>query len=1081
MKERRVLRNGGQALALGAILVAAMVGVWWALPDGAVGAGVSSQPRVGVEAQPAAALTATAPATAQPDTAPRSTEEGAREDVAAALEVLVLDRDGQPIPAARVSWTQSFRGTSDLLAWGQDELEQLAQSGRRATTDGRGAAVFVAAPGDGERSVVWVTKPGFAPAARLFSSEAAPQRLELRLDRAVAIEVSVVTAAGEPAPSAQVYQLGVSRQEARRAGFLGRWESRQEEGALPADDVLQELARVGEADAEGRVAISAAAPVSLLIASLDGARSGLVPVTPDDSAIQLRLGNGMCSAGGSVAAGAEVGSPESYVVRVIWRQANSERLLGEATPGASGEWGPLELPVLESGHLQFSLHGDQGFAAPVKQEFPLAGEMLVVNFQVEAALTQEVFVRDEEQLPLEDVRVRLFWPEGEIWGHAEAWSDSRGVALVKGCKPTTVSLRARAKGFVPLSRDNQYLPAPDDIILVMERSGALSGRVTFEGEPISNFDIFFWREGRGEMTAESFSGREDGVFELAGVSTGALELSATAEGYAQSTPVLVAVGSEPGEPVELELLAGLVGKGRVVDATTSAPVVGARVQQLAHGLRGASLRRGDPILTDADGSFELRGMSVSEQVLVSADGYEMLPVNASADAHGVVDFGVVSLGGLSPLEVRVLEDGPFVYGKWWFGTLEGPKSIPLTPVQVDGSLTVEDVSPGLYMFYIVTQDGTTHTVDGELLPGDEWLVEFPVTGGKSLEVHTEIPPEFDLEPMLLLVEQELGGRLEIFTDRVSESGKQTVSALHGDRVSLLMMGQESGSFYAAEDVDLSGAGPYSAELIVEEIRFRVQVESDAELDLSSGMVGTSARSAVADRPWYVPCDEDGLATAYRPAGDEFVLMYLVRNRMLHVRPMTREESYEGTVELSLGRGRDVELEVLDGQQPVAGALWQLSPPCIRMAVMDGRCSEDGRSGARNLSDSTYRVTLSLPGYWTAEHEVTISSSGTIPLQLRRRGNLRLSLLDSSGAPSPGTGIGLRSLEFGVAVDEWLAEGRLSGETTRLVTDAAGVAEVVGVPHGEYEWTATLPSGETGRGVVVVPRGTWGAAELRLGD
>jgi hypothetical protein len=1083
MKDSSVSKGGTQALAVGAVLMAAILGVWWARPDSSQAAAIAQQSKAKEPpGQPSASLSEL-PAVSTPEVEPEesSLQRDAREDVAVALAIFVRDPNGGPVPGAQVSWTRSSRGARDLFALEPSELAELASSGRRGQTGEAGVVRFDAPPEGESASVVWVTCPGYAPASRWIDGEGAPTSIDVSLSTAAPLAVTVLSAEGEPVPGARVYQLGASREEARRAGFLGSWEALEPGAEVPATEVLQELLHLREADEAGQVEVTSGAPASLFLATSGATCSAAAVVAPGETMLELRLGEGLFSASGTVLAGGEAGPPEGYRVSVSWKQANRTVLLGEATPSASGEWGPLQLPVMGRGHLELTARGGEGFTTPISREFPLAGEMLVVNFQVEPALTQVVYARDGEGSPLADVRVRLMWPEGELWSVAEAWSDADGVALVKGCKPTTVRLKAEASGFVLYKRENVYLPAPDDLIATMERARVLRGQVTFEGEPISDFDVVFWRDELHEMSAQAFSGREDGQFELSGVPTGLFLASAAAEGFAQSAPVYVLPDLDPEELVQFELLPGKQGQGRVVDATTSSPLAGARVQRLTQGASGGGMSRGDAIRTQVDGSFQLTGMSDVERVLVSAPGYEMASVNASVGEHGVVDFGVVPLGSLAPLEVRVLEEGPFVYGKWWFFSFEGPTSIPMTPVQVDGSLTIEGVSAGSYRFQIVTQDGSTHGVVCELLPGEDWLVEFPVVGGKHLEVITEISAEFDNEPMLLNVNQDIDGVLQVFTDIVHDSRKQTVTALHGDRVMLSLLGEQTGTLFAAKDVDLSGPGPYATKLVAEAVRFLVHVETDGDLDPSTGVVGTASLSAVSEKPWLHPCNSDGEAYVYRPAGEELSLMYMVRNQLLRTWRVSREDSFAGTVELKLGPGWQVELEVVDGQSPVPGALWQLCPPGIRGSLMDGRCGDDGRSGVRDLGGGDYRVLLSLPGYWTTEHEVPITSSGVIPLQLRRRGNLRMTLLSSGGTPLPGVAVRLRSIEYGVGVEEWLAAGKLSAETTQLVTDAGGVAQVVGVPHGEYEWSAVSPSGEVSGGVLSVLPGEWAAAELSLVD
>jgi protocatechuate 3,4-dioxygenase beta subunit len=149
-----------------------------------------------------------------------------------------------------------------------------------------------------------------------------------------------------------------------------------------------------------------------------------------------------------------------------------------------------------------------------------------------------------------------------------------------------------------------------------------------------------------------FSSREgtefespDGSFELKSL-PGTLTVTASAPGYEPAS--IGEVDLEPGQIKDdllLRLKRGARLTGRVIDDSSGAPISEAAISWAPAGAAPASPRgwvvqvTGDAATTtDADGRFELSGLTEKERVTISAQEYSHLP--ASADAVAGVDGDV---------------------------------------------------------------------------------------------------------------------------------------------------------------------------------------------------------------------------------------------------------------------------------------------------------------------------------------------------------------------------------------------------------------------------------------------------------
>ena len=176
-----------------------------------------------------------------------------------------------------------------------------------------------------------------------------------------------------------------------------------------------------------------------------------------------------------------------------------------------------------------------------------------------------------------------------------------------------------------------------DLQVVLNELGTLKGVVvTPDGQPVESFTVQPQSPNEGKdpkkrLKAQTFS-PTDGSFEYHGVPGGVYTVYIRSPQYSAVTLSGVKVGE--GEAVDLgqvELPVGGVVFGQVVDASTSRPIPGARVQIVqgsnrflrADTVTGGSAANQSPLqTTDSDGRFKFTGLkSGTLSLKVSQSGY----------------------------------------------------------------------------------------------------------------------------------------------------------------------------------------------------------------------------------------------------------------------------------------------------------------------------------------------------------------------------------------------------------------------------------------------------------------------------
>lgn len=204
-----------------------------------------------------------------------------------------------------------------------------------------------------------------------------------------------------------------------------------------------------------------------------------------------------------------------------------------------------------------------------------------------------------------------------------------------------------------------------DVEITLYERGSVLGKVVdaTTGRPLSEFtcrvrQVQKTNNAWGHETARrDFIGREDGSFELGGISEGTYVIQGDARGYASSFSERFTISQGLTTPdIVVPMTRGGTLKGRVIDSITGEPVANASITtndnnfiqseftDFLQNLSPSALTR-KKLTTDNDGRFELRLVTPETyQVAISANSYTQIVKNDVRVGDGLVtDLGTMKM------------------------------------------------------------------------------------------------------------------------------------------------------------------------------------------------------------------------------------------------------------------------------------------------------------------------------------------------------------------------------------------------------------------------------------------------------
>ncbi|NTX10382.1 carboxypeptidase regulatory-like domain-containing protein [Myxococcus sp. CA056] len=391
----------------------------------------------------------------------------------------------------------------------------------------------------------------------------------------------------------------------------------------------------------------------------------------------------------------------------------------------------------------------------------VGAETKTVTLRLEPGLSLSGLVVDEAGKPMPGAEIHAYVPSEDgarprFFHHgrspfhdaSSAITDEQGRFTLEHLSPTPCRLSVRKEGYQliaePLQGDESARSRTPQVIaaagstnvkLVLRYQGGIRGRLVREDRtPITRFEV-----------NEEFFREPDGTFHIPVEEPGRTWLTLEAPGLAR---VLREVHVEPGQDTDLGdvvLKAGRRLRGRVLDAATSAPVVGVEVQ--AYLPLTPSAGEEDPeeqslahARTAADGAFELPPMESGASFRLEASHPDYLPLSRQVGPGETTLELRVSTGARLDGTVKDREGRPvstFLYLH------------PLSPAGAEAVMLEEDggdfhatgLAPGEYT--LIARETTTQQGDTvrfmplrvKLGPGERKVIHLQeLDGGATLKL-----------------------------------------------------------------------------------------------------------------------------------------------------------------------------------------------------------------------------------------------------------------------------------------------------------------------------------------------------------
>ncbi len=752
-----------------------------------------------------------------------------------------------------------------------------------------------------------------------------------------------------------------------------------------------------------------------------------------------------------------------------------------------GPWGPVDLPILEEARYRILLEGSP--IIPVVQNFfaPTAGSHQSFDLQAELGHNIWIHAVDENGNPLPSAEAVVSWTsEGKkdfvrrrarSDGYINPWSMPSGPIVI------TVS----APGYVPEVSDPMELPLKEEgtFEFVLRRAGRLRGKCLHEGKPVEDFEVVLWPPPTpASKHSRSFRGREDGSFEIADAPQGPLLVTASSDLLVGSEPRPVTVSGDTTAEVLLELVSPRLGIGKVVDNETRQPVSAAEVQLQVMGDVRAITEWGAPLPVEADGTFRVQGfVSGSNEIRVRAPGYSESRATGFGARGLEVDFGEIGLIRPRALELQLTAVGAAAgsidFTSYMALSEEDPPLLP-TFFLSEGIVRFEHVTAGARRVSILpssTFPATSYsTLFLTLDTAKDWKFSHRVAGPRylTIEVVARGDTPRDRPQAVYVMYQSSDGTTTHTRVGLPAEGIVRLEGLDTEEATIDVydgigtLATAHVAFAGGDELHVVvpiGGKPHTFRVVDEE----GEPVAGALLFVQDPQSPAGWLTASTDQAG--ECSLIGV-----PSGS--ILVHVLHNTRGTRHDVTCDGSIDPTEIVIESQGR-ILLVVLDGDQPLAGISCRLVAGNGKPLGLAKNSDAAGTVTWDGLHPGSFHISFFNEDCWPNTTQVEAQEEGTqTPVQIRRLGNLSVSVHAANGLPVYGQRVQIQSVEFDTDVGDWIAQGRVKAEHG-LVSDQRGEIHIQSLPHGHYQWAITTAAGESFRGEVEVPPLSTGMLAIAL--
>lgn len=308
-----------------------------------------------------------------------------------------------------------------------------------------------------------------------------------------------------------------------------------------------------------------------------------------------------------------------------------------------------------------------GYATQVKYNVNLVGrerKSVSQDFRMKPGTLIAGRVFGPDRSGVEGVSIDAVSMTNDPSSRGSAISSSDGEFVINDIGEGLYTLKVTAEGWDvdPVLRIEA---GKTDVEITLYERGSVLGKVVdaTTGRPLSEFtcrvrQVHKTNNAWGHETARrDFIGRDDGSFEIGGVSEGTYVIQGDARGYASSFSERFTISQGLTTPdIVVRMTRGGTLKGRVIDSLSGEPVKNARIAtndnnfiqseftQFLQGLSPSALTR-TKVSTDSDGRFELRLVTPETyQIAINAEGYTQVVKNDVRIGDGLVtDLGTLKM------------------------------------------------------------------------------------------------------------------------------------------------------------------------------------------------------------------------------------------------------------------------------------------------------------------------------------------------------------------------------------------------------------------------------------------------------